>query len=149
MKFIIMQFSPRSVFLPFRSKYPQHCSQKRSVISIFIFSNWMWEFTCIWVSESVRKNSGMYQYHEVRPINDLLRSHDFIRLSEVKLFLCLTKHHIIYTYWGMEVYIHAFLISALDGGEWSASRPGRFTPGVRAPSTISYRPIISIYIKYQ
>jgi len=26
-------------------------------------------------------------------------------------------------------------ISALEGGEWSASRPGRFTPGERAPST--------------
>jgi hypothetical protein len=25
--------------------------------------------------------------------------------------------------------------SELDGGEWSASRPGRFTPGVRAPTT--------------
>jgi hypothetical protein len=24
---------------------------------------------------------------------------------------------------------HVFLISALVGGEWSASRPGRFTPG--------------------
>jgi hypothetical protein len=31
-KFIIMQFSPQSVFLPLRSKYlPQHCSQKPSV----------------------------------------------------------------------------------------------------------------------
>jgi hypothetical protein len=30
-KFIIMQFSPWSVFLPFRSKYPQHCSEKPSV----------------------------------------------------------------------------------------------------------------------
>jgi hypothetical protein len=31
-KFIIMQFSPRSVFLPFRSKYPpqQPCFQKPS-----------------------------------------------------------------------------------------------------------------------
>jgi hypothetical protein len=28
----------------------------------------------------------------------------------------------------MEVYLHAFLISAVDAGEWSASRPGRFTP---------------------
>jgi hypothetical protein len=27
------------------------------------------------------------------------------------------------------------LTSALDGGEWSASRPGRFTPRERAPST--------------
>jgi hypothetical protein len=31
MKFIIMQFSQRSVFLPVRSKYLQHCSQKPSV----------------------------------------------------------------------------------------------------------------------
>jgi len=25
--------------------------------------------------------------------------------------------------------LHAFLLSALDGGEWSASRCGRYTPG--------------------
>jgi hypothetical protein len=29
--------------------------------------------------------------------------------------------------------IHVFFISALVGGEWSASRPSRFTPGERAP----------------
>jgi hypothetical protein len=34
---------------------------------------------------------------------------------------------------GMEVYLHVFLTSALDGSEWSASRPDPFTPGVRAP----------------
>jgi hypothetical protein len=28
------------------------------------------------------------------------------------------------------------LISALDGGEWSVSRPGRFTPRERAPGTL-------------
>jgi hypothetical protein len=28
-----------------------------------------------------------------------------------------------------------FLTSALAGGEWSASRPGRFTPGEKAPGT--------------
>jgi hypothetical protein len=40
------------------------------------------------------------------------------------------------TYGGSEyIYIHLFLTSALDGGEWSASRPGRFTPGERAPGT--------------
>jgi len=26
------------------------------------------------------------------------------------------------TYWGVEVRLHAFLTSELDGGEWSASR---------------------------
>jgi hypothetical protein len=38
-------------------------------------------------------------------------------------------------YWGMEVQLHACFTSALDGGEWSASRPGRFTPRERASST--------------
>jgi hypothetical protein len=31
-------------------------------------------------------------------------------------------------HWGVEVHFHAFLTSALDGGEWSASRADRFTP---------------------
>jgi hypothetical protein len=30
-----------------------------------------------------------------------------------------------------------FWTSALVGGEWSTSRPGRFTPGERAPGTHS------------
>jgi hypothetical protein len=38
-------------------------------------------------------------------------------------------------YGGVEVKIHVFLTSALVGGEWSDSRPGRFTPGERAPGT--------------
>jgi hypothetical protein len=48
---------------------------------------------------------------------------------------CLTEHHTMKAYGGMEVYLHAFLTSALDGGEWSASRPGRFIPKVRTPGT--------------
>jgi hypothetical protein len=39
------------------------------------------------------------------------------------------------TYGGMDVSIHIFLTSALVGGEWSASRPGRFTPEEKAPGT--------------
>jgi hypothetical protein len=39
------------------------------------------------------------------------------------------------TYGGVDVYIHVFLTSELVGGEWSASRPGRFTPRERAPGT--------------
>jgi hypothetical protein len=31
--------------------------------------------------------------------------------------------------------VKVFLTSALVGGEWLASRPGRFTPGERAPGT--------------
>jgi hypothetical protein len=35
----------------------------------------------------------------------------------------------------MEVQLHAFLTSALDGGDWSASRPDLFTAGKRIPGT--------------
>jgi hypothetical protein len=38
-------------------------------------------------------------------------------------------------YWRVEVQLHAFLTAALDGGEWSASRPGRFTRMETAPGT--------------
>jgi hypothetical protein len=37
-------------------------------------------------------------------------------------------------YGGVDAQIHIFLTFAL-GGEWSASRPGRLTPGERAPGT--------------
>jgi hypothetical protein len=32
-------------------------------------------------------------------------------------------------YCGMDIQLHTFLTSALDGGEWSVSRPDRFTKG--------------------
>jgi hypothetical protein len=38
-------------------------------------------------------------------------------------------------YGGVDVYIHIFLTSALDGGEWSVSPPCRFTSGERALGT--------------
>jgi hypothetical protein len=39
-------------------------------------------------------------------------------------------------YMGVDVYIHIFLTSALAGGEWSASRPGSFTPRKEPPVPI-------------
>jgi hypothetical protein len=36
---------------------------------------------------------------------------------------------------GMDIWTHVFLASVLVGGEWSASRLGRFTPGETAPGT--------------
>jgi hypothetical protein len=35
----------------------------------------------------------------------------------------------------MYVYIHIFMAWELVGGEWSASPPGRCSPGERAPGT--------------
>jgi len=49
--------------------------------------------------------------------------------------MCVIKHQAKKTYRGVELQLHIFIISALDGGEWSASRPGGFTTGVRTLST--------------
>jgi hypothetical protein len=49
--------------------------------------------------------------------------------------VCLSKHHDVKTYWGVEVLLHASLTSALDEGELSDSCPGRFTPRERIPGT--------------
>jgi len=42
------------------------------------------------------------------------------------------KHYIMKTYLGAEVKLHEFLISALDTGEWSASRSGHITSREKA-----------------
>jgi hypothetical protein len=49
--------------------------------------------------------------------------------------LCLPTYQIIKTYGGVEIQLHVFLTSAIDGGDWSVSSPGRFTPEERAPGT--------------
>jgi len=43
--------------------------------------------------------------------------------------LYLTEHHAMKAYWGSGGKTTHFITSVLDGGEWLASRPGRFTPG--------------------
>jgi hypothetical protein len=49
--------------------------------------------------------------------------------KKVKLSPCLIKHYTMKEYMGVVLQIHIFLTSAIVRGEWSASRPGRFTPG--------------------
>jgi hypothetical protein len=45
------------------------------------------------------------------------------------------------------------LTSAVDGGEWSASRPGRFTPGQKAPGInwiggcVGFRAVLDAVVK--
>jgi hypothetical protein len=54
----------------------------------------------------------------------------------VKLSMCLVKHHAMKTSGGAEVYLHEFLTSAVDIGEWAASRSGRFTRKDIIPETL-------------
>jgi len=53
----------------------------------------------------------------------------------MKTRLVFAKYHDLKTSGGVEVQLHAFLISALDGGEWWASQVGHFTLAESAPAT--------------
>jgi hypothetical protein len=44
--------------------------------------------------------------------------------------LSLNKYYDMKAYGAVDVEIRTFLTSAVVGGEWSVSRPGRFTPGI-------------------
>jgi hypothetical protein len=48
----------------------------------------------------------------------------------------LNKRYAMKAYEGVDILIHIFLTSALVGGEWSASRPCRFSPGKELPVPI-------------
>jgi hypothetical protein len=54
-------------------------------------------------------------------------------MSRVKV-----KIKLLHTHRGVEVYLHAFLTSTLGGGEWLASRPGRFNPKERTSVLTEY-----------
>jgi hypothetical protein len=51
------------------------------------------------------------------------------------LSLCLTNYYAMKAYGGVDIWSHIFLTAALVGGEWTASRPGRFNPRERALDT--------------
>jgi hypothetical protein len=52
---------------------------------------------------------------------------------EVKLSLCLTKYHAMKTYWKREGIAPRILDLGIHGGEWSASRSGRFISRKKSP----------------
>jgi hypothetical protein len=76
----------------------------------------------------------------------------YVRIK-VKLTLCSTKHHAMKTYWGSGGIAPRILTLALNGGEWSASRFGRFTPRERTLAThwiggwVGFRAVLDTVVK--
>jgi hypothetical protein len=62
-------------------------------------------------------------------------SNIIVKGKKGKISLIIIKHYAMKAYGGVNVQTHIFLISVRDGGEWLASRPGRFTPGKEPPAT--------------
>jgi hypothetical protein len=80
--------------------------------------------------------------------SNIKHPHNVLKCSKVKakMSLCLTTYHTLKSYpvcnqvpchedMGVEVQLHTFLTLALNGSEWSASRPNHFTLGERVPGT--------------
>jgi hypothetical protein len=59
---------------------------------------------------------------------------------KINLPLYLTTYQTMKTHGGQEEHPHAFLTSALDTGEWSASRSASLPPGKEAPVWGWFRP---------
>ena len=60
-----------------------------------------------------------------------------ITSNKHKLFLCLVKRDTTkYRYVGEGLWLHAFVISLLGGGERPASRPGCIIPETLVPDTL-------------
>ena len=62
------------------------------------------------------------------------------KLIRKRLFVAvlLMKRRVIEVYGEVEVWLHQFLIFALDGGEWLVWHVGRFSPGGRSPERIEH-----------
>jgi hypothetical protein len=94
---------------------------------------------CVWTSDVTWRHTKTIHYlatHQVMKlcvcvyVNKMRYLHKVGKKSCSCAFFNWAPHHAE----GVEVQLHAFLTSALDGGEWSASRTGRFIPRERAPS---------------
>jgi len=93
---------------------------KQNKIYFLKFKHLANRFCCIW--QKCNNNIIIVLPNTTLSSNLIQKRH---LKARVKLPLCLTKHHAMKTYRGVEVSLHAFLTSAPDRGEWSASRPGR------------------------
>jgi len=78
-----------------------------------------WLIILLWIQLELRSDGNINPLHS----------------KQTKNVLCLTKYHAMKTYWGVEVNLHVFVTSALDGGEPSASNPGCLTPRETALGT--------------
>jgi len=98
-------------------------TQKKSVLN-----EWFINFRCTW------KQSHFVNF-QTEIVSAALHSLNTHFINILYCFCALTEHHLMKAYWGSGGITTHSLTSALDGAEWSASRPGRLTPREKAPGT--------------
>jgi hypothetical protein len=81
-------------------------------INIYLYSAFTWQF---WRHKDRNGVREQWQFC-------------LFRHKKVKFFLCLTKHHAMKTYWGVEVQLHAFLTSALEEVSGQLHAPAALPP---------------------
>jgi hypothetical protein len=96
-----------------------------------------------WIEGCVRLRAGLdavakrKKYIPCRELNPVCPALSLVTNKSTNwCILWLAKQHTMKTYDGVDVWLHPFLVSALDVGEWSASRLGRFTLGKWARGTL-------------
>jgi len=62
-----------------------------------------------------------------------------IQHVELKLFVCVNKHHISEAYVGVKEQTHIFITLALDVSEWRVSCAECFMPGSQPPVPINWQ----------
>jgi hypothetical protein len=110
-------------------------------MSVICLHSWQWDRQCgsTQTDTSVTPHSaktGSLNFIGSRPTSGCGADKKKIQKGKVKLSLCFNwapRHEGVLGEWRYSS-THS-LTSALDGGEWSASRSGRFTPRERAPDT--------------
>ncbi|PNF38935.1 Brain-specific homeobox protein-like protein [Cryptotermes secundus] len=82
-----------------------------------------------------RKARTVFSDHQLMGLEKRFESQRYLSTPERVELANALKLSETQAYSGVDVWIHIFLASELFGGEWSASFPGRFTPGERVPGT--------------
>jgi hypothetical protein len=108
-------------------------AEQLSVAKAYHFHSYQTPMSCSCCNAIAKRNSSVFMspFYRVHKTKCTVWW-SYLSVSvhiKVKLSLYLSEHNAMKAYWGSGGTAPHSLTSPLDGGEWSASHPGHFTPG--------------------